>query len=233
MPKAPVKAAPKKRAKAKTRRAKPKVPRKPPAKEPPQSKSSATREKIVRAAVDAFATYGFDGASTRQIAALAGENQGLITYHFSSKENLWKAAVDSVFTTMKRELLERAEVLLDADVRTRLRLWIIFMVRYAARRPEQMRLMVQEGKSDSPRMKWLVDTHIRAPFELVAPTIQEAIDEGLIPEAPVFHYFYIIVGACSLIFSSGPEVRALTGDDPFDEKTIEAHAEAVANLVLR
>ncbi len=45
-------------------------------------------------------------------------------------------------------------------------------------------------------MKWLVDTHIRGSFELVAPTIREAIDEGLIPEAPVFHYFYIIVGAC-------------------------------------
>ncbi len=118
------------------------MPRKPSATKPHQSKSSATREKIVRAAVDAFATYGFEGASTRRIAALAGENQALITYHFSSKENLWKAAVDSVFDTMKRELLERAEVLIDADVRTRLRFWIMFMVRYAARRPEQMRLMV-------------------------------------------------------------------------------------------
>lgn len=201
--------------------------------EPTGGKSAATRQNIVRAAVEAFASYGFDGASTRQIAALAGENQGLITYHFSSKENLWKAAVDSVFNDMKRELLERAEVLLDADVRTRLRLWILFMVRYAARRPEQMRLMVQEGKTESPRMKWLVETHIRGPFELVAPTIRAAIDEGIIPEAPVLHYFYIIVGACSLIFSSGPEVRALTGDDPFDEATIEAHAEAVVNLVLR
>jgi AcrR family transcriptional regulator len=60
-------------------------------------KSQQTRERIVQAALDAFATYGFGGASTRQIAALAGENQGLITYHFSTKESLWKAAVDSIF----------------------------------------------------------------------------------------------------------------------------------------
>lgn len=198
-----------------------------------RGKSSETRDAIVRAALEAFSMYGFDGASTRQIAALAGENQGLITYHFSSKENLWKAAVDSVFDDLKRELVERAEVLVDADVRTRLRLWILFLVRYAARRPEQMRLMVQEGKTESPRMKWLVDTHIRGPFEMVSPTIREAIDEGIIPDAPLVHYFYIIVGASSLIFSSGPEVRALTGDDPFDPVTIEAHAEAVVNLVLR
>lgn len=198
-----------------------------------EGKSAATREAIVRAALEVFSAHGFEGASTRQIAALAGENQGLITYHFSSKENLWKAAVDFVFAGVQRELSERANVLADADIRTRLRLWIIFLVRYAASRPEQMRLMVQEGKADSPRMKWLVDTHIRGPFEMAAPMIREAVDAGILPNAAPVHYFYIIVGACSLFFSSAPEVRRLTGDDPFDDATIEAHAEAVANLVLR
>jgi AcrR family transcriptional regulator len=213
-------------------RAKPKGSAAQPKREP-GAKSSDTRDAIVRAALEAFSTYGFDGASTRQIAALAGENQGLITYHFSSKENLWKAAVDSVFVDLKRELGERAAVLVDADVRTRLRLWIIFLVRYAARRPEHMRLMVQEGKADSPRMKWLVETHIKWPFEMVAPTIREAIEEGIIPDAPIVHYFYSIVGASSLFFSSAPEVHHLTGDDPFDPETIDAHAETVVNLVLR
>lgn len=197
------------------------------------AKSQETREKIVQAALEAFATHGFDGASTRQIAALAGENQGLISYYFSTKENLWRAAVDSVFLDFQRELEDRADVLADADVRTRIRLLILYLVRHAARRPEQMQLMVQEGKSDSPRMKWLVDTHIKGPFAMVGATLREAIDAGIVPEAPVVHYFYMLVGACSLFFNSGPEVRRLTGDDPFDPAVIEAHADALVNLVLR
>ena len=60
---------------------------------PRSRKSQETRDRIIRAAVKAFSESGFEGASTRQIAALAGENQGLITYHFSTKENLWKRSV--------------------------------------------------------------------------------------------------------------------------------------------
>jgi len=196
-------------------------------------KSQQTRERIVRAALDAFATYGFDGASTRQIAALAGENQGLITYHFSTKESLWKAAVDSIFLEFRRELAERVAVLADADVRTQLRLLLIFFVRHAARRPEQMRLMIQEGKADNARMQWLVEHHLKDAFAIFGSILDRAIEEGIVPAAPVVHYFYILVGACSLLFTVAPECQYLTGDDPLDPAMVEAHAETVVNLILR
>jgi TetR/AcrR family transcriptional regulator len=197
-------------------------------------KSQETRDRIVRAALDAFATHGFEGASTRQIAALAGENQGLITYHFSSKENLWKAAADSIFLEFRSELEARDAILVDADIHTRIRLLLIYFVRYAARRPEQMRLMIQEGKADSPRMKWLVDRHIRPMFEkLLSPLVVAGMEAGALPEAPPIHHLYMMVGAASLLFASAPEYKYLTGNDPLDPATVEAHAEAVVKLVLR
>lgn len=196
-------------------------------------KSQETRDRIVQAALEVFATHGFEGGSTRQIAALAGENQGLITYHFSTKENLWKAAVDSIFLEFRREIEEREAVLADADTRTHLRLLLIYLVRYAARRPEQLRLMVQESKTDSERMKWLVDRHIGPMFSKMSPLLRAGIEEGILPEAPIAHYVYIFVGAASLLFASGPEYRYLTGNDPLDPAIVEAHAEAVVNLVLR
>ena len=196
-------------------------------------KSDETRNRIIGAALEVFAAHGFDGASTRQIAALAGENQGLITYHFSTKENLWKAAVDSIFFEFRRELEEREAILVDADTRTRIRLMLIYFVRYAAQRPEQMRLMIQEGKVDSPRMKWLVDRHIKPAFEMVKPVVVAAMEEGILPRAAPAHYVYIIVGAASLPFASAPEYKYLTGHDPLDPAVIEAHAEAVVNLILR
>ena len=196
-------------------------------------KSEETRNRIIGAALEVFAAHGFDGASTRQIAALAGENQGLITYHFSTKENLWKATVDSIFFQFRRDLEARHAILADAETRTRIRLLLIYFVRYAARRPEQMRLMIQEGKVDSPRMKWLVDRHIKPAFELVSPVVVAGIEEGILPPAAPVHYLYMIVGAASLLFASAPEYRYLTGNDPLDPAVIEAHAEAVVNLILR
>ena len=193
----------------------------------------STKSRIVVAAIEAFANDGYEGASTRQIATLARENQGLITYHFGTKENLWKAALDSLFGSFRDELNLRAEVLADADPSTRMRLLIYFLVRYAALHPEQMRLMVQEGKADSPRTKWLVDRHVGPLYEFFSGVVSDAQAAGVIPEAPSVHLFYALIGATSLIFTHAPECKRLTGRDPLEEKMVEAHAETVANLFLR
>ena len=53
----------------------------------------ATRASILQAALEEFSEKGFDGTSTRLIAAKAGVHHALIKYHFQSKDALWKAAV--------------------------------------------------------------------------------------------------------------------------------------------
>ena len=61
-----------------------------------------THERIVVAAAKAFSEKGFRAASTRDIAARAGVNQGLITYYFKSKQELWKAAAGRIFDNCGR-----------------------------------------------------------------------------------------------------------------------------------
>ena len=72
---------------------------------------AATRERIVEAAAEAFAEKGFRGASTRDIAQRAGTNQGLITYHFRSKDELWRAAADRIFGLLHESLVEQVAAL--------------------------------------------------------------------------------------------------------------------------
>jgi AcrR family transcriptional regulator len=52
-----------------------------------------SRDKIVRAALEALRTKGFAGASARTMAALAGGNPGLIFYYFASLDELLPAAL--------------------------------------------------------------------------------------------------------------------------------------------
>src|SRR5664279_5420500 len=63
----------------------------------PRPSADATRDRIVAAAADLFSERSFDGATTRDIAARAGVTQPLLNYHFRSKDELWRAAVDSLF----------------------------------------------------------------------------------------------------------------------------------------
>jgi TetR/AcrR family transcriptional regulator len=53
-----------------------------------------TRTRLLHAATECFAEFGYEGTSTREIANRANVAQQLITYHFGSKERLWKASVD-------------------------------------------------------------------------------------------------------------------------------------------
>lgn len=50
------------------------------------------REQILEAALDVFAEDGFEGATTKEIAARADVTQGLIYFYFPSKEDLFFAA---------------------------------------------------------------------------------------------------------------------------------------------
>ncbi len=189
-----------------------------------------TRARIVAAAAEAFAELGYRAASTREIAKRARTNQGLITYYFQSKEELWRAAAEQIFATLRTTLSSRLATLESADPRERAREGIRTFVRFAAAHPELFWIMVEEGKRGDERMRWIVDTHL-------APMYREdflggamgvgAVDESLRP-----HLYYTLAGAASLIFAVGPECRRLTGLDPATEEAIETHADFIARLLV-
>ena len=193
-----------------------------------------TRDHILAVSLDAFAELGFDGASTRTIAARAGVNQGLIPYYFGTKEALWREAVDRAFAQLRSSVGDVVLAEESVNDRERLALLIRSYVRFAARHPEFVRLMNEEGKRDGPRMRWLVEHHVRPLFDSMTELFRRAgvstrLGNGL--EVPHFHY--IFVGAVGTIFHQAPECRLLSGRDPSDEAVIEAHAEALVNLFLK
>ncbi len=190
----------------------------------------ATRERIVAAALEAFAEKGFLGASTREIAQRARTNQGLITYHFHSKEELWRAAADSLIGKLAKRMTEQLSALASDDPRERAREAIRIYVRFAAAHPELFRLMVDEGKNSERRMKWLVDTHLKPRYE--AFTGPNGLRMAGFDDASLPHAYYVMAGAGSLIFAVAPECRRLTGLDPETEQVAAAHADFVARLLV-
>lgn len=73
----------------------------PPRREASASPAEQTRGALVRAALKLFGQQGFDGTSTREIAAEAKANIGSIAYHFGGKEGLRLAAADFIVDTIQ------------------------------------------------------------------------------------------------------------------------------------
>ncbi|MER9298457.1 CerR family C-terminal domain-containing protein [Mesorhizobium sp. M0621] len=68
---------------------------------PRREPTEMTRAALVRAALKLFGRKGFDGTSTREIAAEAHANIGSIAYHFGGKEGLRTAAADFIVETVQ------------------------------------------------------------------------------------------------------------------------------------
>src|SRR5258707_15785817 len=74
-----------------------------PRKRAEQQRSLETRASILDAAIAEFAERGFEGASIRVIADRLGLQHPLITYHYRSKDMLWRAAAEHAFAQIRNE----------------------------------------------------------------------------------------------------------------------------------
>jgi TetR/AcrR family transcriptional regulator len=194
--------------------------------------ADSTRDRIVAAAADLFSERSFDGATTRDIAARAGVTQPLLNYHFRSKDELWQAAVDSLFDLLNESLHARAVGLRGVDEVTSAKLRVHEFVTFSARNPQLHRLIMQESKADGPRMDYLVDHHVRPLYEQTTEMFEGLIRRGAVPDIAPAHLYYLLTGAGPTMFVLAPECRRLSGLEPTDDDVIEAHADAVCQLLF-
>lgn len=178
-----------------------------------------------------FADKGFEAASTREIAQAAGVEQGLLTYHFPTKDQLWRAAADHVFAVLRGSVVGRIAGVVGVMPSERAREGIRSYVRTMADHPEFFRFIVDQGNRSDARQRWLIDTHIKPAFEAIKQLgLLRALGAERDDQLP--HALFAMVGACSLIFAVPNNCRRLTGVDPRKPEAIEAHADFVTNLLL-
>jgi AcrR family transcriptional regulator len=103
----------------------------------------ATRQNILRTAIEMFAKYGYDGARIEKISAAAGSTDRMIYYYFGSKEHLFVAVLETIY-----QQLGRAEAALDLaglDPAMSLRAIIRFTWNYYRANPEMLTLLNSEN----------------------------------------------------------------------------------------
>jgi AcrR family transcriptional regulator len=199
--------------------------------------SIEVRERILDAALQTFAEKGFDGATTRQIAGRANVPLGLLRYYFGDKLKLWQAAVDQSFGEIRSGLdsttFKPRSAAEESDPLAAIRAGVRAHVHFVAKNPEFVRLMHDEGRRRGPRMRWLVDRHVKPLFERLVPVIAQLQNLGRLPRdiAPL-HFAYALIGSIDVIFHQAEECRRVTGVDPTNPAVIDAHSRAVEFMLL-
>jgi len=189
-----------------------------------------TRTAILQGALEEFAAVGYEGASNRAIAQRAGATHGLIRYYYDSKEKLWLAAAEFLFSRLD-ESLSAYELDLDAlktGDRSSFQNWLRRYVYYCAHHPEHARFMMQVSTNRSERLSAIIDQFVVTSHRSAIMMIERLIDNGVFPKGtePV-SILYIIAGACQNIFALSNEAELALGYNPLSEDAIISHAEAI------
>jgi AcrR family transcriptional regulator len=110
-----------------------------------------SRSALLRAAKTLFAREGFGGTTVRDLAAEAGVNLCLISYHFGGKEGLYRACLEQ-FGRERLQAVGRIATPATTAEEFRLKLAMLVEAFYEShiREPEMVLILVREAEAGLP-----------------------------------------------------------------------------------
>jgi TetR/AcrR family transcriptional regulator len=197
-----------------------------------QQRSLETKASILNAAIAEFAQRGFEGASIRAIADRLGLQHPLITYHYRSKDILWRAAAEHAFAQIRAGWDISAPENSNLPALARLREEYATLFRYTVAFPEFHRFMRQEALTNNPRLKWVAKTVLAPLLGRLIPQIVAAQKEGLLPPVDPILFHYMMVSLTATLSGFGPEMQMTGGLSAEDTKVVEAYWRLVDETVF-
>ena len=203
-----------------------------PRKRAEQQRSVETRAAILNAAITEFAERGFEGASIRAIGDRLGLQHPLITYHYRTKDILWRAAAEHAFAQISAGWDATAPESADLPPLARLREEYAALFRYTVAFPEFHRFMRQEALSNNPRLKWVAKSIVAPLLGRLIPQIIAAQKQGILPPVDPVLFHYMLVSLTATLSAFGPEMQITSGRSAEDTKVVEAYWRLVDETVF-
>ena len=151
-------------------------------------------ERIREAACVRFLADGVDGASLRAIAADAKTNIGMIYYYYPTKEDLFQAVVEDVYSKLMADLV--LALTPDGTVEQRLQRLFERMSGLSEGELRVLRLVVGESLRSMERFERFAQRFQTGHIALIARLVQEAYAEGTF--APGRHPLVAMVSVVAL-----------------------------------
>jgi AcrR family transcriptional regulator len=157
-----------------------------------------TEEKIRQAATKVFLEKGFDGTTTRDIAAEAGINVALLNYYFRSKQKLF----DSVFEQMLLLFFEGVKTVLSQPTPLKEKIMALIDHDFTMFRqsPDLVIFVLSELHRNPDRfVSSIIDAEARA-VTLFQGQLEEAYRAGLVRSIDASHLMSIMSATTQSVF---------------------------------
>ena len=179
-------------------------------------RSMDTRERLLQAAGEIFASNGFRASTVREISRRAKANVAAVNYHFGDKKGLYSAVLQSAFHSAVRKYPPDLGLNGEPTLEKRLHAFIrsfLFRILDEGRPAWHGKLMVREMAEPTSALDGLVDRAIRPLYENLSGIVLEILGGSANAEAARL-CTQSIIGQCLFYYYAKPVISRLHPQSP-------------------
>lgn len=153
------------------------------------------KEKILGAAQELFARYGYAGTTMKMVAEQAGVASGLVFHYFDNKENLFMAAGSELIDTMILELRDKIAGSSNGceALGTFVKAYLDFTIANKKTFPTIIRC--SPFSDDNPELdRQKIGAKFRELIDIVEEILRQGIEDGSIIDLPVTQTAFMVYG---------------------------------------
>ena len=198
------------------------------------TKASATRERLLDAAMELFARRGYAGTSIGAIEMAAGlaPRSGALYQYFSGKEEILAAAIERKLETLD-DLGSALEMLPLGDPKSELRLLARWNLRSLADREALTRFVLRDAEHLPARLRRrLYERLVERPYAQVVAWVEQRIGTTAARGADVYAVTLILVESMAA-YNTLQTAFGRIPDDIDDDRFVEAWVNLVADAISR
>lgn len=200
---------------------------------PLSARASATRQRILDAALAEFAVHGLAGARVDEIATRSGANKRMLYAHFGSKQALWRTVLDGAHAARcAAEAALDVAHLAPAEAMARL---VRFDLRYGAAHPAFVALRAQENthRAACPTRGAEATATSSPLLESLRAVLRRGEQAGLFRRDVDPRRLYVTISGLGRAWLANRDrFSGSPGDDPDPEDALAARERHVVEVVL-
>ena len=195
----------------------------------PRAARLEKQKKIVLAAEQQFANFGFEGVSLDDIAAALGISRQNMLYYFANKEALYLAVLDDVLESWigSMDLLTRKN-----DPETAIRAYIRAKLQFSRERPSGSAVFTREVMVGAPRYGKQLAARVNPKLRADIRAFERWARQGLIERLNFTHLMFFIWSVTQSYADLGPQFALLIGKRQLGENDFAAAQDLLCQLVL-
>ncbi|UTR11403.1 forespore capture DNA-binding protein RefZ [Evansella sp. LMS18] len=193
----------------------------------------ASKEKVIKAAVELFNVQGFSGTSVRDIAQKAECNVALISYYFRNKQGLLEQLITdflegytAVIEVQVDKALSEEDKAYDCLLQA---IWNVLV--YQQKRPHLARFVHREITLDTTLVRELMSTYLAKEKHLFSTLLKKGYSNGEVYDLPDEFFLIQLKGMLNMPFLHPQYIREVYHLMPHDSTFLDKYFSQLAQWI--